>query len=366
MNMSPQRLRVGVIGAGVGALHLAAYNQLPQVEVAALAGLDDDRVRQVAAEYHVPQTYREYEQLLAAPGIDAVSICLPTALHAPVSIAAVRAGKHVLVEKPLARASAEARTMIDAAAQAERVLMVSFDKRYRGDVQWIKRYIDSGALGRIYYAKAHWMRRSGIPRLGSWFVSKEQAGGGPLIDLGVHVLDIAMYLLGEPRPRAISANTYAEFGPRGLKNWASKGQFSDERLPYEVEDLATAFIRLEGDGTVADTRTTLLLEASWATHSSAGDDFGVTLYGAEGGVELLVRDYGYDNTVRVFSDVAGVPTDLAPKIPRGRGHLHVIERFVDAVLHGAPPIPSAEEGLSRIEVLAACYQSALEGREVVL
>src|SRR5262245_32437244 len=243
--MSQERIRVGVIGAGVGALHLAAYTEMPRVEVIALAGLDDDRVRRVAEEYRVPQTFRDYEDLLAAPGIDAVSICLPNALHAPVTIAALRAGKHVLVEKPLARTAAEGREMISAAAATDRILMIAFNHRYRGDVQWLKQYIDSGALGRIYYAKAHWMRRSGIPRLGSWFVSKEQAGGGPLVDLGVHVLDIAMYLMGEPRARSLSASTYAEFGPRGLKGWPGREQFSDEKRVYEVEDLATAFIRLD-------------------------------------------------------------------------------------------------------------------------
>ena len=113
--MDTQRLRVGVIGAGIGAMHLAAYRQLPRVEIVAIAGLDDDRVRQVAAEYSVPQTYREYEQLLAAPGIDAVSVCLPNLLHAPVSIAALQAGKHVLVEKPLARNVDESLAMIGAA-----------------------------------------------------------------------------------------------------------------------------------------------------------------------------------------------------------------------------------------------------------
>ncbi len=249
--------------------------------------------------------------------------------------------------------------MVEAAQESGRVLMVSFDKRYRGDVQWIKSYIDSGALGRIYYAKAHWMRRVGIPRLGSWFVSKEQAGGGPPIDLGVHVLDIAMYPMGEPRAVAASANTYAEFGPRGLKGWNLRGQVTDERRPYEVEDLATAFIRL-------DSGATLLLEASWATHSAVSDDFGVTIYGTEGGVELFVHDYGYDNTVRVFTDIEGAPVDLAPRLPKGKGHLHVIERFVGAVLDGTPPSPSAEEGMNRVSLIAACYQSAQEGREVLV
>lgn len=356
--MSQPRLRVGVIGAGVGALHLSAYAQLPQVDIVALAGLDDDRVRRVAAEYQVPQTYREYEHLLAAPDIDAVSVCLPNVLHAPVSIAALRAGKHVLVEKPLARNAEEARAIAEAAHAHDRVLMVSFDKRYRNDVQWIRQYIDSGALGRIYYAKAHWMRRAGIPRLGSWFVSKEQAGGGPLIDLGVHVLDIAMYLMGEPRPLAVSASAYAEFGPRGLKGWGGREQFSDERNAYEVEDLATAFIRLEGGAT-------LLLEASWATHSAAGDDFGVTLYGSEGGVELMVRNYTYDDTVRAFADIGDAPVNLAPKIPKGAGgHGEVIRRFVSAILDGGPAIPSSDEGLLRAELLEACYRSAAAGREL--
>jgi predicted dehydrogenase len=358
--MSQERLRVGVIGAGVGALHLAAYAQLPQVEIVALAGLDDDRVRRVAAEYHVPQTYHEYADLLAAPDIDAVSVCLPNILHAPVSIAALRAGKHVLVEKPLARSPEEARAIVAAAREHDRVLMVSFDKRYRNDVQWIKRYIDSGALGKIYYAKAHWMRRAGIPRLGSWFVSKEQAGGGPLIDLGVHVLDMAMYLMGEPKPLTVSANAYAEFGPRGLKGWAGREQFSDERLAYDVEDLATAFIRLEGGAT-------LLLEASWATHSAAGDDFGVTLYGTEGGVELMVRNYTYDDTVRAFADIGGFPVDMAPKIAKGAGgHGEVIRRFVAAILEGGPAIPGPDEGLLRAQVLDACYRSAGAGYEVAL
>lgn len=109
---------------------------------------------------------------------------------------------------------------------------------------------------------------------------------------------------------------------------------------------------------------TLLLEASWATHSSAGDDFGVTLYGSEGGVEMLVKNYGYDNTVRTFTDIQGVPVDLAPKLPKGKGHYHVIERFVGAILDGTPAIPSAEDGLRRALILDACYRSAAAGREV--
>ena len=357
--MSDQPIRVGVIGAGIGQAHLAGYAALPGVECIGLADLNEERARAVATTYGVPEIYPDYRDLLARHDLDAVSVCLPNALHAPVTIAALRHGKHVLVEKPMARTVAEAEAMIAAADAADRILMVSFNYRYRADVQWLKQYIESGALGRLYYAKAHWMRRSGIPRLGSWFVSKEQAGGGPLIDLGVHVLDLALYLMGEPSPAAVSANTYAEFGPRGLKGGGAWRPQPGEALPYEVEDLATAFIRLDGGAT-------LLLEASWATHGAAGDDFGVTLFGSEGGAELLIRNYAHENTVRVFTDIAGVPTDLTPHITKAEGHSAVIQRFIAAIRDGAPPVPSAADGLRRTAVLAACYQSAAEGHEILL
>jgi predicted dehydrogenase len=345
-----------VIGAGVGAAHVEGYAALPNVEVMAIAGLDDDRVQRLAARHAVPHTFRQYTDMLAVPEIDAVSVCVPNALHAPVTIDALRAGKHVLVEKPIARNAAEGAEMVAAAKAAGKVLMVAFNHRQRNDVQWLKQYIETGALGKIYYAKAYWMRRQGIPGIGSWFVNKEQAGGGPLIDLGVHILDIAMFLLGEPQPLAVSANTYAEFGPRGQKGWGWK-QSTGTSVHYEVEDLATAFVRLDGGAT-------LLLEASWATHSSFGDDYGVILYGTEGGAQLTVKNYGHEDTVQIFTDAAHLPVDSAPRIPKGGGHVQVIERFVAAVVNGAPAIPSAEDGLRRAQVIDACYESAAAGREV--
>lgn len=351
-----QKLRVGIIGAGVGRAHAEGYAALPRVELAAIAGLDDARVQELAAKYHVPRTYREYTDLLVQPDIDAVSIAVPNALHAPVTIAALQAGKHVLVEKPLARTAAEGQAMLDAAKAANKILMISFNHRQRSDVQWLRQYVEAGGLGRIYYAKAYWMRRKGIPGLGSWFVNKEQAGGGPLIDLGVHILDIAMFLIGEPKPLAVSANTYAEFGPRGLKGWEWK-KSTGQSVAYEVEDLATAFIRLEGGAT-------LLLEASWATHSSAGDDYGVVLYGTEGGAELTVKNYAHGQTIRLFTDVNGLPHESIPEVRPGGGHVQVVERFVAAILDGAPAIPGAAEGLRRAQVIDACYQSATSGHEV--
>jgi predicted dehydrogenase len=202
------------------------------------------------------------------------------------------------------------------------------------------------------------MRRAGIPGINSWFVNKGMAGGGPLIDLGVHMLDITMFLMGEPTPVSVNAATYAEFGPRGQKGMNSVR--TGASASYEVEDLATAMIRLQGGATVQ-------LETSWATHGPNGDDFGLVLYGTEGGAELKVVNYRNVDTVRIFYDEKdGTPVDLHPKIPDGGGHGQVIDNFVRAILDGAPAVPSAEDGLRRTQVIDACYRSSAEGREIRL
>ncbi len=353
-------VRAAVIGLGwAGEQHLKSYQQIPGVQVLALAGLEQDRGQALSTTYNVPDYYQDYKELLARTDIDAVSIAVPNFLHAPIGLAALGAGKHVLCEKPLALNGDEAKQMVDAAAEAGRVLHVAFNYRHRGDSQILKRHIDAGGLGRIYYAKAHWMRRSGIPGLGSWFTSKKMAGGGPLIDLGVHVLDLAMWLLGEPEVRLVSASTYAELGPRGRGGRVGgQTKFGEGSVaPYEVEDLATAFIRLQGG-------VTLLLEASWATYSSAVDDFGITLYGTEGGAEIEVKNYGWERTLRIFTDIEGVPADVEPRVTRGEGHLGVVRDFIARIRSGEEQLRGGLEGLRRARIIDACYASAADGHEI--
>lgn len=356
-----QTLRAGVIGLGfTGNAHLEGYAALPDVQTVALAGLEDERRIELGATYGVPYLYRDWQELLARDDLDLISICTPNALHAPIAIAALEGGHHVLSEKPLARTSAEATAMVAAARGAGRVLQTVFNHRARGDVAVLKRHIDEGGLGRIYHAKASWMRRSGIPSLGSWFTNKDLAGGGPLIDLGVHMLDLALYLLGEPVAVTVSGATYAELGPRGRGNTLSAG------IPkhlvgsaYEVEDLATAFIRFAGGATLA-------LEASWAVYGSAGDDFGVSLFGTDGGAELKILNYGWEDTLRLFTDVAGMPATVAPRVPRGEGHRRVVADFLAIVRGGDWADHHGEEGLRRTQIIDACYASARLGREVTI
>src|SRR5262249_47494075 len=161
--------------------HMAAYDALPETELVAIAGLEERPRRELADRYRVEQDVADWRELLALDGLDAVSVAVPTFLHAPIAIAALERGLHVLSEKPIARNGAEGAAMVAAARAAGRVLDVAFNHRQRGDIQRLKHLIDEGRLGRPYYAKAWWLRRTGIPTLGSWFTSAELAGGGPLV-----------------------------------------------------------------------------------------------------------------------------------------------------------------------------------------
>ena len=354
-------LRVGVIGVGwAGQQHLAAYHSLPDVQIVALAGLEEQVRAQLAAQYAIARSVADWEELLELEGLDAVSVAVPTFLHAPIAIAALERGLHVLSEKPIARTVAEADSMVAAARKAERVLEVVFNHRQRGDIQELKRVIDAGRLGRPYYAKAWWLRRSGIPTLGSWFTRAELAGGGPLVDIGVHVLDYALFLLGSPRVTSVSASTYDLLGSSGFgSDLDSKKSGEAGSDHFDVEDLATVFMRLEDGGT-------LLVEASWAAHRADGDEFGITLYGTEGGAELIVEDYAPSGSLRIFGDEDGkaVATRLSTK--PGRGHKAVIEQFVDKLGSTRWDEHDGSGAAELARVVDACYRSAAERREIRL
>jgi predicted dehydrogenase len=330
---SSAAIRVGVIGLGYGGeTHLKNYRQLPDVQVVALAGLEEDRLQYLGATYH-------YEELLSRDDLDAISICVPNYLHLPIALAAFDRGFHVLSEKPLARTGAEAEQIAQAAIQANRVLEVVFNHRMRNDIRVLKRVIDDGGLGHIYYVKVYWMRRHGIPGSGTWFVNREMSGGGPLIDLGVHVLDMGLHLLGEPEAITVTAATYNEIGKSGRGVDKKSRKFSVGNA-FEVEDLATAFIRLSSGAT-------LTLETSWATHSDVGDDFGVSIYGTKGGAEIRVKNYSWEDTLRIFTDVADAPAETRPRLTRGEGHLAVIRGFIEAIRGGNWSAHTGSEGVEK-------------------
>ncbi|WP_410790781.1 Gfo/Idh/MocA family protein [Kribbella sp. C-35] len=356
--MNDQKLRVGVVGLGfAGRTALEAFSELPDVEVIGLAGLEKDTLTSLGEKHGVPHLYEKWEDLLETPGLEAVSIGTPTQLHAPIALAALQKGLHVLSEKPLARTVAEGTAMVEASKQAGRVLKVVFNHRERGDVAALKHQIDEGQLGRIYYAKAHWMRRNGIPGMGGWFTNRELSGGGPLIDLGVHILDMALHLMGEPEVSTVSADTFAELGPQGKGSRDPNANTLGSA--FEVEDLATAYLRLKGGGA-------LQLETSWATYRAPGDNFGIELFGTEGGAKIEVQNYTNEDTLRIFTDVGGVPAEVKPATGAGLGHRAVVREFVRIVKSGEWEGQNGSEALLRTEIIDACYASAKAGREVVL
>jgi predicted dehydrogenase len=354
-------VRVGVIGVGwAGRQHLAAYDALPGAQVVALAGLEEPVRAALAAQYGVERHVARWEDLLELDELDAVSVAVPTFLHAPIAIAALQRGLHVLSEKPMARNASEAESMVEAARAAGRVLDVGFNHRQRGDIQKLKDVIDAGRLGTPYYAKAWWLRRSGIPGRGSWFTNAELAGGGPLVDIGVHVLDYSLFLLGNPTVTAVSASTYDLLASAGFgfNPEATKTSVAGA-TGFDVEDLATVFMRLQDGGT-------LLVEASWAAHRTDGDEFGVTLYGSKGGAELIVENYAPSGSLRVFTDDDGVPAETRLTAEPGGGHKVVVEQFLAKIRSGSWHEHDGTATVDLARIVDACYRSAAEQREVRL
>lgn len=360
--MTGQPLRAGVVGLGwAGRQHMAAYAELPGVELVALAGMEADQLQQLGDHYGVQHRYADWQDLVADVELDVLSVATPTALHGPIALAALAAQIHVLSEKPMADTAAVARTMVQGAEDNDRVLDVSFNHRRRGGVRALKQVVDSGVLGRVYYAKTGWLRRQGIPGLGSWFTRAALAGGGPLMDIGVHMLDMTLHVLGEPSVAAATAATYAKFGPQGrggastelaAKTGAGGGAF-------DVEDLSTAFLRL-ADG------ATLLLESSWAQWIEH-DQCYVTLYGTEGGASLAWRGTpGSPQSVTVWTEVAGLPAVLSPPIGPDGGHTEAVADFLAKVNSTDHAPYRGAEALQRALVVEACYTSARNSREIAI
>lgn len=354
-------LRVGICGSGITVVHIEGYQKIPGVEVAAIAGPDVERCQAVADQYGIPQVFADYREMLAL-GLDAVSIGVPNAFHAPIAIDALAAGCHVLCEKPLAIDAAAAARIVAAAHASDRIVMVAFNRRYTPEAFTLKGMVDAGTLGPIYYAKCGWTRRTGIPGFGGWFTTKALAGGGPLIDLGVHVLDLALYMMGYPQPVAVSGATYAAFGPRGKGAMNYGPRPSDPaKVVFDVEDFAAGFVRFANGATLA-------VEASWAGYQPLGDDIYVQLYGHEGGARLSHPADREGHTLHVIAEVGGSVVDMTPDLPESDAgdYDQEMATFVTCIRTGTTPPATPEQGLALMRIIGALYESAETGHEIVI
>ena len=350
-NKPSEQVKIGVIGAGIGQAHVRGYKQVPQAEIVALCDLNVERARQLAQEQGLEgvQIYSDHREMLDKAGVDAVSVGVPNALHAQLAIDCLEAGKHVLCEKPLAMNAAEAQTMADAAAKANRKGMVGQVSRFRADSRYFKQMVESGDLGRIYYGHTGALRRKGIPGYGGWFTTKAMSGGGPVIDIGVHVLDLTWWLAGKPNPVTVSGVTYAEFGPRqqGLGSWGERNMSGT----FDVEDLAVGLIRF-------DNGLTINLEVSWALHNE-GSRMWSQLYGTEGG-------FTWGDKAALYRDIAGAEANVALALEQGDAWAGQTGHFVDCILHDKTPDPDFTQGVTMMKMLEGLYKSAETGREVVI
>lgn len=345
-----QKLRVGIVGTGgiARSVHIPAYKKLPdQVELVSAFDVDADRLARVADEAGIPYRFASMAGLLEGPSLDAVSICTPPSSHPELAEQAFRAGLHVMLEKPAAADLAGTRRILDAAKRSGKKLMVGYQHRFSWQTKALKQFIEAGDLGDIYYTRALSTRRRGIPGWGV-FTSKGLSGGGPLMDIGVHVLDQAMYLIGSPKPATALGMTYLKIADKPGSNMF--GPYDPSRL--ETEDFGIGLVRFDGG-------TSLLLEASWALNveKSTHD---VQIAGTLGGATCY--------PLKLFKDQHGVLTDtvaLEPRRPEGSQD-EKIAHFVQCVLEDREPLVKPAEIFNVAAILDAIYRSSETGKAVDL
>jgi predicted dehydrogenase len=348
------KVKAAVLGAGkIGYNHIRGFRNHPAAEVAALVDKSEERLAVCADEYDITNRSTDYREILKMDDIDIVSIGLPNFLHKETAVAALNAGKHVLLEKPMAMNCAEAREIVKAAEKNKRLLMVGQNHRFDENSQIVKYYIDKGDIGDPYHGRAYYLRKNGIPKMGTWFTLKKLSGGGAVIDIGVHFLDLIFYLMGTFDVEAVSASVFGTFGPRdiGGGTWGLSDE-EESSVRFDVDDYAASLIKLKGGKSV-------IMETSW--HAYMQPEHNLTILGTEGGarvnpVEIQRRNGAICETISSVDMEKGLP------LPTDK-----IVHFVDCIVkEDVEPIVKVEESLMVQRVLDAVYESSETGREVRL
>lgn len=349
-------INIGVIGTGsISAMHLQSYQKHANANLLAVCDLNEKRAQRAAEKYGATKVYTDYNELLADPEIDAVSICTWNNTHAEISIAALNAGKHVLVEKPLCRTVEEALQVQEAVKSSGKLLQVGFVRRYDPNAQMLREFADKGEFGEIYFAKASSVRRLGNP--GGWFSDIERSGGGPLIDIGVHVIDLCWYMMGRPKPVSVSANTYRKLGNRSnVRNLSFYKAADYDAEKNTVEDMANAMIRFENGASI-------LVDVSFTLHAKENLQ-SVKLYGDKGGFEIdpevVIVTEKHDTIINIQpqTDSTGFAFDAAFQSE--------VDHFISSIENGTSPLSPVEDGVEIMKILCGIYESAEKGVEVLL
>jgi predicted dehydrogenase len=341
------KLRVGVIGLGWGSWHTERYLEIPEVEVVALADPDAARLKDRGKRFGIDNLYESPEGMLEKERPDVVSVAVPNKFHKELTLKALDLGCHVLCEKPMAMNGREAREMVAAAEKAGRRIALNHSFRFDGCSWALKQRVDAGDVGDIYYGRTAWLRRRGMPGFGGWFGKKELSGGGPLIDLGVHRLDLALWYMGFPKPTWVMGAT---FNPIASRIARAQGK------TFDVEDLAVATVRFE-NGAVLE------LGASWAGNIEVDQLMETRMLGTKAGIVQKNIDEAYTFQAVVISEREGsiYREVLVPPYPGPRSSMR---HFVESILADKPHTSTGEEGVIVMDILDALYASAEKGEPV--
>ncbi len=352
-------ITIGIVGAGtIGRVHAEAAWGMG-MKIGGIADIDLGKAENLAGDVGGVPCVDSAEKLYADAGIDAVVIGVPNIDHKPLAITAMRAGKDVLLEKPMGLNAAQCREINAVAKETGRVLQIGYVQRFSTVGQGAKRVIDAGTLGKIYHAKAQLVRRRGIPGLGGWFTTKAQSGGGPLIDVGVHVIDLALHLMGGRRPTRVSGKTYASFGSP-IEDYIFEEMWAGPPKPegvFDVEDEAHALIHFE-DG------ATLAVDVAWAVNAPASTVSGnqMAFFGDQGGLTFEL----FGNHLNLASELNKHNADSKLYLPETDMHPDQLADFAQAVEKRTPPCATGEQGELVQSVIDAVYASSETGREVTL
>ena len=357
-----EKLRIGIVGCGgiANGKHLPALkNESDRVEMVAFCDLIPERAEQAAKEYGTPdaKTCTDYHELIADKSIDVVHVCTPNRSHCEISVAALEAGKHVMCEKPMAKTAADARKMLEAAKKSGKKLTIGYQSRFTKEAQVIKKAVNRGDLGEIYFAKAHAVRRRAVPTWGV-FLNEYEQGGGPLIDIGTHALDLTLWMMNNYKPQSVLGQTFKKLGDQ-----AETGNIWGDWDPKEftVEDSAFGLIRMENGATI-------FLESSWALNTLDTGEAITTLCGTKAGADM--RDGVRFNMVDLGCQTVKKPDLSAGGVAFFEGSAGMTPAqmeahyWINAILNDTDPMVLPDQALTVTEILEAIYTSAKTGKAV--
>lgn len=361
MSAKERDVKVAIIGCGgiANGKHMPSLHKLTHVKMVAFCDIIEERAVKAAEKYGTAdaKVYTDYKDLLKEnPDIEVVHVCTPNRSHSEITIAALEAGKHVMCEKPMAKTSAEAQQMLETAKKTGKKLSIGYQGRHRADSLYLKQVCDEGGLGEIYFAKAHAIRRRAVPTWGV-FLNEYEQGGGPLIDIGTHALDLTLWMMDNYKPKYVVGTAYRKLADR--KNAANAwGPWDPEK--FTVEDSAFGFVVMENGATI-------VLESSWALNTLQVGESQTTLCGTEGGADML-------DGLRINGEKYGKLYTTKPDLgPGGAAFYDGHEEspsdrearlWIDAVINDKDPLVKPEQALVVTQILEAIYESAKSGKPV--